>query len=561
MNGVFADIGIMIIGAALLGFLAKMFKQPLIPAYILAGLIFGPTGLQFVTDKEIIFMLGEIGVAFMLFVVGLELELSKLKSMGKFVLVGGTIQCGMLMLLGFLFARFLQFPMIESLYLAFILAFSSTLVVLKLLSDRKETETIHARIVIGFLLLQDLVAILGLVLFDNLSSLDFAVFSSSLVGIFIMFGVALFLGKFIFPFLFKFAAKNQEVLFTLSLTVCFIFSMMAQYFNYSIVIGAFIAGVTLANLSYNVEILSRIKPLRDFFSILFFVSLGMELIVGTIGDSIMLCMILLGFTIIVKPFITAMVTIFSGYAPKTSFLSAIYMAQISEFSLILAAHGLFLGHISASLFSSIILLGIISITLSTYMVSFNRFLYKEVKPLLHALQRTNHINEETIKHFKYNVLLIGLNRTGHNIIKTLHKMGKSVLVIDYNPDTIRQLEREGTPCMYGDINDVEVLDRVHLEQVGLCISTIVDPAASKLLLQQMQKRSKKAVSFVTAMNVSEALELYDQGADYVILPHLLGGHHVSMMIEDGRRDITKILKEKLSHIKELQDHASHRRGI
>jgi Kef-type K+ transport system membrane component KefB len=256
---IFVQIGIMFIMSALIAIIARLIKQPIIPAYILAGVLIGPV-LGIITNSDVITTLSNIGMAFLLFVVGLEMNLSKIKDTGSFTIIGGTMQVILVFIVGFFASMLLGLTKLESVYIGFIVAFSSTMIVVKLLSDRREIDTLHGRIIIGILLIQDIIALFlfsALMTKNGFNAFDVLFSLAKCAGVFI---IAYLLGRFIFPSAFKFAAKSQEMLFLLSIGVCFMFSLALSYLGFSIVIGAFIAGLSLANLPYNIEIIGRVNP-------------------------------------------------------------------------------------------------------------------------------------------------------------------------------------------------------------------------------------------------------------------------------------------------------------
>ena len=580
MENIFFDIGLIIIVATIVGYLARLLKQPLIPAYILTGLIIGPI-LGLVEDSNVILTLSEIGIAFLLFVVGLELNLKKLRDVASISIFGGLMQFILLFSFGFLIAIFLGFVKTEATYIALIVAFSSTMVVVKILSDKRELDTLHGRIIIGFLLMQDLIAIIALTVLTTLNNFSIAILIIALLKGVILLSVAVIASKFILPGLFRFAAKSQELLFLMALTTCFSFSILADnigqimiYFfslpffenvilgnvlellkpGFSIAIGAFIAGVSIANLPYNVEIIGKVKPLKDFFATIFFVSLGLELVLGNMQIIILPLLIFTLFVIILKPLLTMIICALFNYTKRTSFLTSISLAQVSEFSLIIVAQGLILGHISKELFSLTILIAIITITLTSYFIHFDNNIYFKISNLLGLFEKigTKTKKMEYIPEDKdIEIILCGYNRIGYSIVRTVQKMKKSLLIVDYNPDVIKRLIARKIPCIYGDIGDSEILARIGLNKARMVISTVPEEQDNLLLIKKTKEVNKKGLIFVTANQVDEALTLYDAGADYVILPHFLGGEHVSILLEDFTGDINKILETKLKHIDEL----------
>ncbi|MBU1704225.1 MAG: cation:proton antiporter, partial [Nanoarchaeota archaeon] len=359
---------------------------------------------------------------------------------------------------------------------------------------------------------------------------------------------------FVFPKIFKFAAKSQELLFLLSISICFLFAMAFSYIGFSIIIGAFIAGVTLANLPYNLEIISKVKSLKDFFAIIFFVSLGMELVLGFTNSIKVPLIIFFLFVVCVKPFITMFLTSFFGFRKRTAFMTGISLNQISEFSLIIVSQGLFLGQINKNIFTLTVLLAIGTITITSYTIQYDEWIYSLFKKRLKIFDKFGESSGlEYTPRRQVNVILCGHNRIGYSIAKTMHKLHKGLFVVDFNPEIVKMMINKKIPCLYGDIGDLEVIERLPLKGAQLLISTVPNAKDNLLLLKEVKERNKSLIVYVTANQIEEALTLYNAGADYVILPHFLGGEHVSLLIEDFSKNIGNIIATKLKHIKELKN--------
>ncbi|MBI2208477.1 cation:proton antiporter [Candidatus Woesearchaeota archaeon] len=558
MANILFDIGFVIIIATVFAYFARLLKQPLIPAYILAGVIIGPV-LGLITNTEIITTLSEIGIAFLLFIVGLEIDVRKLRHVGFVASFGGIIQIVSTFAIAFIISLLLGFFVLESVYIGLIIALSSTMVVVKLLSDKKEVDTLHGKIIIGILLIQDIAAIIALSILVGLGKFSFIILLFSLIKGIAALIVAIAISKYIFPSVFGFAAKSQELLFISAVALSFLYAIAFNYLGFSIAIGAFIAGVSLANLPYSLEVIGKIKSLRDFFSVMFFVSLGMALLLGSFDAIIKPFAILLLLVIIIKPLIIIFTTAFFGYKKRTAFLTSISLAQVSEFSLIIAAQGLLLGHVSQEIFSLTVMLAIITLIFTTYFVKFDDSIYKSISKYLDIFDRFSE-NREGLEYMprdkRAEIILCGYNRIGYGIVKTLRKMKKKLLVVDFNPETIKSLIKEKVPALYGDIGDIEILERLGFKRARMVISTIPTKIDNKLLIMTAKKENKKIIVFVTASQINEALELYDAGADYVVLPHFLGGEHLSLLIEDFTSNINRIIEHKIRHIKELRERHS-----
>ena len=557
MQNIFFDIGLIIIVATIIGFVLKMLKQPLIPAYVLAGIIIGPVGLGLISDFGTIKILAEIGIAFLLFVVGLELDFKKLRETGLVAIFGGLGDVMVLGTLGFVIALlFGVFTPMEAVYIGIVLAFSSTMVVVKILSDSKQITTLHGRIIVGILLMQDILAIFALSFLSTVNNFSPIVLFWAILKALIIILAAVLSSKFIFPSIFKIAAESQELLFLASITACFAFAMGSYYLGFSIAIGAFAAGIALANLPYNFEIIAKVKPLRDFFATVFFVTLGMELVSISLAELAIPLVIFTVFVLVGNSIKNIVFCKMFGYSTRTAFHVGMSLSQVSEFSLIIVSQGLILGHVSPKIFSLTVFLAVITMSITPYMMKYSKNIFQGIYPFIKAVDKiggTHQELSEKAKDMKYNVIVLGSDRLGYSIIRTLEKMKKDVLVIDFNPDVVRRLNKEGIQTLYGDIGDPDILERLNLEDVEIVVSTIPDPADNEFLIKRLKSVNKRAVTFVTANKVEDALALYEKGADYVILPHFLGGSHVSVILQNIDHNIAKLIKTKLSHIEELRE--------
>ncbi len=553
----FLHLGMVVILAAVAAFVLRLIKQPQILAYVITGVLITPV-FQLITNTTVIESMSTIGIAFLLFIVGIEIDLKKLKNVALVSTLGGTISITILFVSGYFLALILGYLNLEAAYIGLMLAFSSTMVILKLLSDKRELNTLHGRIVIGILLLEDIVAIFALTILSTIDGFTPLLFGIAVLKFLGLFSIAFICSKYIFPYLFKFAAKNQELLLISSLAVCFIFSLLFHYIGFSIAIGAFLAGLTLGNLEYSLEIIGKVKSLRDFFSLLFFVSLGMGLSLAVLQDLLVPLILFLLFAILFKPLVIMIICSLFKYTKKPSFLSAISMSNIGEFSLIIATHGLLLGHLSQELFSLIVIVTLTSITLTSYLVKFDDRLYRLLeKPLKIFDKFTTEGLEYMPTEVKPNVVLCGHNRIGYSILRNLHRIKKKILIIDFNPEIISKLVKQGYHCIYGEVTDDEIIERMNLKKINMLVSTVPEINDNVYLIKKVRKHNKKAKIIVTASEINEALKLYKQGADYVILPHFLGGEHVAELISNFRTKKVKLRFEKEAHIKHLKE----RKGI
>ncbi|MDP3639799.1 MAG: cation:proton antiporter, partial [Nanoarchaeota archaeon] len=464
---VFLQLGIVVVVAAVIALILRWLHQPQILAYVAAGILLTPV-LGIITDTSIIESMSIIGIAFLLFLVGLEMDLKVLKTVALVTTFGGLIQILLLVTLGYVLAIVLGFLHVEAVYIGLFLAFSSTMVVLKLLSDKRELQTLHGRIIVGILLVEDVVAILALSFLSSLQDFSPSLFRLAFLKFLVLFAVAFICSKFLFPRVFRFAAKHQELLLVSALAVCFLFSLAFYSLGFSIIIGAFLAGITLGNLEYNVEIAAKMRSLRDFFALLFFVALGMGISFGAFRELLIPLAVLLFAVVILKPLIIMLICSLFKYTKKPAFLAATALGQMGEFSLILASQALLLGHVSQGVFSLIVLVTLLSITLSSYTIEWGNSLYKLLqKPLKIFDIFTTEGLEYLPTKSPPSIALCGYNRIGYSILQSLKDVKKKVLIVDYNPEVIAKVAKEGYHCLYGDVTDEEILERRNVGHLTL----------------------------------------------------------------------------------------------
>lgn len=545
------DIAAILILSAMFAFVARTLRQPLIPAYVLTGLVIGPLVFGFVKSMDLINAFSEIGIAFLLFVAGLEISFRKIKeaNLKKIALIG-VLQVGIIFGITLLLSNILGLTTLQAAYIGIILAFGSTMVDIKLLADCNELTTLHGRLILGILLLQDLVAIVAIVVFTS-GSFAITPLAIAFAKLALILLIAILLQKFVLNKLFRFAAQSNEFLFLCSLAVLFLFIILAYIFDISIVIGAFIAGVSLANSPFKLELESRISPLRDFFAILFFVALGMRLVFQGVGDKLILLVALLLGAFLVKPFVTLILLRVTGYQPRTSFLTSISLAQLSEFSLIIGGIGLTAGVLDASLFSTIILATIITMSVTPYFIKYKSGLYQFLRYPIRTLSflPVKEILEYQSKQDK-EILLIGSHRMGGALMEELLEKKDKLLVVDYNPEVIGVLMKKKISCVYGDVCSPEMLDKINLKKLKLVISTIPDYEQTRFLLNKIKSIAPKAKVVVVGGRISETMKLYKAGADYVVTPKILAGTKLANIIH-AKEDLKEAKKKHLQHLRKI----------
>ncbi|MBS3119125.1 cation:proton antiporter, partial [Candidatus Woesearchaeota archaeon] len=483
MENLFLEVSVIILLAVASAVILRFFKQPPLFGYILAGLIIGPIGLGFIKNPEVINLFSLMGMVFLLFFVGLQMDYRKLKILDKSSLVISFSQMIITGLLAYGLSR-AWFSHTESLFLAIAVSFSSTVIVIKLLSDKNELQTLHGRLVLNILLLQDLAAVFVLLFVANLSNIEsfWSLAGISLLKLLLLLIIIILCSLFILPPLFRYLAKSTELLFLSAMAWLFVVAQLFNYLNYSEAIGGFVAGVTLAATPFAVEISSRSRSLRDFFVTIFFVSLGMR-IVPLPSRFIFPAIILFLAVVLFKPIITAAAMRIFNHNRRVSFAASFSLGQISEFSLVLIVLGQSLGYVSSEVVSFLSILTLATMAASVYFIEYPQFFYHHFNFLLFFLRRSEPLNKKYRElASKTEVVLCGHNRIGYSVLKGLHQLNKKVLVVDYDPEVIAKMEAAGIPALYGDVGDAEVIERMDLKNKKMLISTVPDKQDNILLL-------------------------------------------------------------------------------
>lgn len=551
----FLEIGAIVVVAFLLGLLAKSIRQPLLIAYIMAGFFLGPSFFGFVADRELIGLFSTIGVAFLLFAVGLEMNISKLKEIGVQSFIIGVLQMGATFTFGYLIANLLGFSALPSLYIGVGLAFSSTIVVVKLLSEKRTLSSFYGRVVLGVLLTQDIVALLILVLLAGLGQ-GVAVLSWMVLGKIIIRGIALSVAIYIFSHfilkkLFRYLGSSGELFFIASIAWCFAVAIAFVLSGFSLEMGAFVAGISLASLPYGEEISSRLVPLRDFFLVLFFVALGMQIDIGGLDKLAAPIIIITLLATIIKPLIVMTITGFFNFTKRISFYSGISLGQISEFSLIIFGVGLSLDHINQRHFSIIVVASVLSIIFSSYAITFLGYIFVYLQKIFGSVL-SGKDDEKKINRHKNHILLFGYHRVGSNIMKSLKKIAKDILVVEIDPVIIEELLSREIPCVYGDAYDLELLDRINLSDAKMVVITIPAKKSNIFLIKKIRAVNKKATIVTMAEQSQEAIELYQSGSDYVVLPHYISADYLSGVLAHFGRNKSKIKNLRAKHLSLLK---------
>ena len=557
MGNIFLDLTIIICLAAVLSLIFRFLKQPEILAYILTGIIIGSFHLFQTSSQEMLQTMSQVGVTLLLFMVGLEIRISELFSIGKSLLIAAAGQIIITFLAGFAISTVFGFELLTSFYIATALTFSSTIIVIKILSDKRELHSLYAKFSVGILLAQDIVAI-GLLMFlsgftshaTSLQSLTNLLLTIIKGGILV--GLVIFLSKKVFPKIIESISKSPETLFLASLAWVFGLAAVVSspYLGFTIEIGGFLAGLALANTMANYQIIAKAKTLRDFFIVIFFVLLGVQMSFGSVYSIIIPAIILSLFVILIKPFLVIIVMAAMGYRKRTAFLTGLSLSQISEFSLVVIFVGYKLGAFDQSMVSLVTLVGLISFFVSSYALINSKKLYRILAGSLSFLERASvkkdeiSENEENLENLTDHVVVIGGDQMGQSIMEALEDMNMEVVLVDFDPSIVAKLKSKNIHRLFGDIADLDIQERAKLDEAKVVISTIPDLEDNLLLLKELKHENRKAKIVVMALDSRDARILYKEGADYVILPHLAGGRQIAKIILENHLDKIENLKQK-----------------
>jgi len=556
MHDIFTELSLIIAIGAGISLVMRLIRQPLIIGHIITGIIVGPSLLNLTKSPDTIEVFSTIGIALLLFIIGLGLNPKVIKEVGKVAGIAGVIQVVVIGAIGMGAGIIAGLTKTESLFLGVALSFSSTIIILKLLSDKKEQGRLYGKIAIGILLIQDILATVALLFVTAKSggeSFSFAQLGTLTIKGFAIIVPLFFIGNFVLPRLHKLIAGSQEFLFLFAIGWGFGTAALFQKAGFSIETGALVAGISLASLPYAQEISARLRPLRDFFVVVFFIVLGTRLSLGNFSNLIPLIVMCAVIVIFVKPLVVMIMMGLLGYTKRTSFKASIALAQVSEFSLVLITLGNREGLIREDLVSVITILALISIAVSTYLIIYSDKIYSVLEDHLSMFERRKtHFEQE--RKASYDLILFGYQKGGHEFVRTFDSMKKRYVVVDYDPEVIDQLEHNKVNYMYGDATDIELLEETGFDKARLVVSTITDHETNLFLIRLLEKFNPNGVFICHANNPSEAAELYELGASYVMLAHVLGSERIGNFIRKSGLKKSEFRKYREKHLEYLQTH-------
>jgi Kef-type K+ transport system membrane component KefB len=529
MQHPYDEFALLLIITTVLGAIAVRLRQPVLIAYIVVGILLGPTGFSLVTAHDQIDLLAQIGITVLLFVVGLKLDLKHIRHIGPVALATGLGQLSFTILFGFFIVLALGKGWLEALYVAVALTFSSTIIIVKLLSDKRELDSLHGRIAVGFLIVQDLAVVIAMMVMSGLGGMGEEGVGGMTLALTLLArlgGAALLLYvlmRYVLPRIVDTLARSQELLMIFAIAWGTALAAAGEFAGFSKEAGAFIAGFSLASTAYREAISARLTSIRDFLLLFFFIDLGAKLDFSTLGDEITSSIVLSLFVLIGNPLIVMAIMGYMGYRKRTGFLAGLTVAQISEFSIIFVAMGISLGHIGDSALGLTTLVGLITIALSSYMILYSQRLYAWLAPWLGMFERRHPFRELAVEHthadnVRPDVAIFGLGRYGSRLAHSLLKQDIHVLGVDFDPEVVRAQQHQGLDARFGDGEAPDYVESLPLAGVPWVVSTLPDRASNHALLNALKEHHYSGQIAIVARDEADAASLRSLGRVEIILP-------------------------------------------
>lgn len=571
MHELIHDITFCILFAWVLGLAAQFFQQPLILAYLVAGFFIGPFGMQWVKSQDSISIISELGLIFMLFMIGLEIDLKKIIRAGRVILfaAGGQLIGACVLGVAFFVAIGLSIGggKFDAVYLTVACALSSTVIIVKVLYEKRELDTLPGRITLGVLVLQDIFAILFLAVQPSLADLQVSIILMSIGRVCLLVATALILSRFVLPKLFHQVARRPELVMLGALAWCFLIGEIAERLHLSREMGSLVAGVSLSTFPYALDVTAKVTTLRDFFITLFFVALGMTIPVPN-GSTIGLALVIAAFTVVSRLVTTFLPLYLMKQGLRASLLPAINLSQISEFSLVVIQVGLSAGHISAETSSAVSFAFVILAVMSTFVMTRSDQITRRAIILLKriGIRDLDHVriadgaNHEGAHAEARRVVILGFFRAASALVSEIERQNKSLLdqisVVDFNPNVFRVLTARGIHVIYGDISNIDTLMHAGVGNAEIIILSVPDSllkgANNEKLVRHVRTLNPDAKIISTADLLTDVPDLYAAGANYVTVTRITDAQELYKvidaadqgLIEDKRAELDALLRER-----------------
>lgn len=537
MHALIQDITLAILAAWGLGLLAHFLRQPLILAYLVGGFVLGPSGLKLVHSEESIRIISELGLIFMLFMIGLEIDLKKVVRSGKVILGAAATELIGGCALGVAFFLAIGLPMAaghwDALYLCVAVTLSSTVIIVKVLHEKRELDTLPGRITLGVLVVQDIFVILFLAVQPNLDNLQLSVVWLSTLRVAALVAVALVLSRYVLPWLFQRVAMRPELVLLGALAWCFLVGELAELLSLSREMGALVAGVSLSTFPYALDVTAKVTTLRDFFITLFFVTLGMTIPVPT-GDVIAFALVIAAFTVASRLLTTFVPLYLMRQGLRASLLPAFNLSQISEFSLVVIQVGVAAGDVGERAASALSFAFALLAVMSTFVMTHNdRLARLAISALKAAGLRDLDAGELPAEAggghgMGRRILVLGFFRAASSMLAEIERGHDDLLeqigVVDFNPNVYRELAARGISVTYGDISNATTLMHAGVDKAEIVVLSVPDTllrgSTNERMVRHVRALNAEAKIIATAEVLSDVARLQAAGADYVTVSRL-----------------------------------------
>jgi len=529
MSEVYYEFAGLLAASVVAGVVAVGLRQPMIIAFIAVGILVGPAAFGLVTAHDQVELLAEVGVTVLLFVVGLKLDIHLIRSLGRVALATGLGQLAFTIVFGFLIGLGLGMPAAKAAYVAVALTFSSTIIIVKLLSDKREIDSLHGRIAMGFLIVQDLAVVIAMLLLGAELGIGGDEAAGALVLLQLVLKLAAALAvvaalmRYVLPRLLHLVARSQELLLIFAIAWGTVLATLGEVIGFSKEVGALLAGFSLASTAYREAIATRLASVRDFLLLFFFVNLGAKLDLGALGGDLPAALVLSVFVLIGNPLIVMAIMGWMGYRKRTGFLAGLTVAQISEFSIVFIAMGVTLGHVDQSALGLVTLVGLVTIALSTYMILYSDRLYTLCAPVLGVFERRRPFRELALEEGEHDaapvdVIVFGVGRYGRRLMERLHELGVRTLGVDFDPEVVRELRRHGMDLRFGDIEDPDFPETLPLLRARSAVSTIPNTDLNLGLLAALRRHGFAGPIAMTAHRAQDRRRLAAAGVERILEP-------------------------------------------
>lgn len=526
-SSVFNEFALLMSLSAVVGYVAVKLRQPLILSFIIVGIIAGPSVLGWITVHNELEVLASFGVTLLLFIVGLKLDLELIRTYGMVAVVAGLGQIAVTTLAGGLLGVALGIPLTEAFYIAFALTFSSTIIIIKMLSDKMEIDSLYGRIAVGILIIQDLVVVVAIIVLSSLSKqagldggVETHIVALLLKGAAFLAGVFL-LSRYVFPIVLEHVASSRELLILFAIAWAALLAMGGDMMGFGKEVGGFLAGVSLASSHYRESIAARLDALRNLLLLFFFLNLGASLQFADVNSSLFAILVFSLFVLIAKPLIVMALMSVLRFRKRTGFLAGVTMGQVSEFSLILAGLGVTLGYIDTHLAALITFVGVITIALSTYVMNQDNYLYGLLSPLLSVFETKTVLQDEKLplELKSVDVIVYGYGRHGEHIAKVLEMQGLTILGVDFDPYRVKEWRSRKRLVRYGDAEDIEFVKSLPLADVKMIVSTLSAIEVNRVLVSSLREVDYAGKIALSAYHEQDISMLRKMKPDLLLIPY------------------------------------------